>query len=126
MARTVDNLWLGNLTGAGQRLASFNARGVIAVASVLITENADPQDALRQMARAMNAYERYATPDAPNTYRYAVTIRDAGNITNSADNVRTILTSPDHIAPAERVDVEPLPSPLFTLGEPRPIRKPTA
>lgn len=39
------------------------------------------------------------------TYRYAVTIRDAGNITDDARNVHTILTSADHIAPRERVEV---------------------
>jgi hypothetical protein len=41
------------------------------------------------------------------TYRYLVTIRDAGNITNKARNVHTILTSTDNIQPRERVTVEP-------------------
>lgn len=41
-------------------------------------------------------------------YRYAVTIHDAGNITDDADNVRTILTSTDNIQPRDRVEVTPL------------------
>jgi hypothetical protein len=39
------------------------------------------------------------------THRYLVTIRDTGNITNEARNVHTILTSPDHVTPRDRVDV---------------------
>ena len=39
------------------------------------------------------------------TFQYLVTIREAGNITRKADNVRTILTSTDNIQPQERVEV---------------------
>jgi hypothetical protein len=42
-----------------------------------------------------------------NTKQYLVTIEDAGNITDKAENVRTILTSTDRILPRERVAVEP-------------------
>jgi hypothetical protein len=42
-----------------------------------------------------------------NTKHYLVTIEDAGNITDQAENVRTILTSTDRILPRERVTVEP-------------------
>jgi len=41
------------------------------------------------------------------TYRYVVTIHDAGNITNEARNVHTILTSTDNIQPRDRVAVDP-------------------
>jgi hypothetical protein len=37
--------------------------------------------------------------------QYLVTIHDVGNITDKAENIRTILTSRDHILPAERVEV---------------------
>lgn len=36
---------------------------------------------------------------------YAVTIHDAGNVTSDADNIHTILTTPDHILPPARVTV---------------------
>ena len=39
------------------------------------------------------------------TRQYLVTIHDTGNITNEARNIHTILTSRDHILPAERVEV---------------------
>jgi gamma-glutamylcyclotransferase (GGCT)/AIG2-like uncharacterized protein YtfP len=64
------------------------------------------------------------------TYRYAVTIHDAGNICNEADNVRTILTSPDRIAPRERVEVvalavDPLAAAVELLAEyDRPAPRP--
>jgi hypothetical protein len=41
------------------------------------------------------------------TRQYLVTIEDVGNITDEAENVRTILTSTDRILPRERVTVEP-------------------
>jgi hypothetical protein len=41
------------------------------------------------------------------TKQYLVTIEDVGNITDQAENVRTILTSTDRILPRERVTVEP-------------------
>ena len=43
------------------------------------------------------------------TRQYLVTITGVGNITDRAENVHTILTSRDHIAPATRVTVEALP-----------------
>jgi len=45
-------------------------------------------------------------PGDPTVRRYLVTIHEVGNITDKAENVHTILTSRDFIAPAERVTVE--------------------
>lgn len=42
------------------------------------------------------------------TRQYLVTIHEPGNITNEAENIRIILTSPDHILPRERVEVQPV------------------
>lgn len=42
------------------------------------------------------------------TRRYMVTIHDVGNVTDRAENVHTILTSTDYIAPRERVTVAPI------------------
>jgi hypothetical protein len=39
------------------------------------------------------------------TRQYLVTIYETGNITDKAENIHTILTSPDHILPRERVEV---------------------
>jgi hypothetical protein len=42
---------------------------------------------------------------AMTTRQYLVTIHDSGNVTDKAENIRTILTSTDHILPRERVEV---------------------
>ena len=39
------------------------------------------------------------------TRQYRVTVHETGNITDKAENIHIILTSRDHILPAERVEV---------------------
>ncbi len=48
--------------------------------------------------------------------QYIVTVKDVGNVTDSARNIHTILTSKDMILPRERVSVVHCATPLLGAG----------
>jgi hypothetical protein len=66
-----------------------------------------PRDRLDSLVRVWCGIAGLADilPTVRPTRRYLVTIHDTGNITDDPENIRTILTSRDYIAPRERVEV---------------------